>query len=83
LDKGQKTVGYSDETVVSDSTFSYRIDAVVAATETRLESVSASVETEAFAPEIEYLNFNRGWLFLIALIIAGAVIFFVETAKRG
>jgi len=42
-----------------------------------------SVRTAPMSPEREWVNVDRAYLFLIALIIASAVIFFVETARRG
>jgi len=42
-----------------------------------------SVHTAPVKPEREWINLSRGWLFLIMLFISAAVIFFVETARRG
>jgi len=68
---------FRDETAELDSIYSYYVTAM--AEETRAKSVS----TEPMSSEREWLNADRGYLFLIAFVIAAAVIFFVETAKRG
>jgi hypothetical protein len=44
---------------------------------------TASILTAPISPEREWLNLDRSYLFLIAVIISAAVIYFVESAKRG
>lgn len=68
---------YSDRSVTYDNTYSYYIVAKGAAMEAQ------SVMSQPIQPEREWINLDRIYLFIIMLIIAAAVIFFVETAKRG
>ncbi|UCC44523.1 MAG: fibronectin type III domain-containing protein [Candidatus Zixiibacteriota bacterium] len=42
-----------------------------------------SVMTAPSSPEREWINFGRTNLFLVALIIGGAIIFFIGSARRG
>ena len=42
-----------------------------------------SNKTMAITPEVEWLNFNLSYLFIIAVFIAGSVIYFIESARRG
>jgi hypothetical protein len=46
-------------------------------------SVAQSVTTAAITPQREWINWGRGNLMVMTLIICGAVIFFIETARRG
>jgi hypothetical protein len=46
-------------------------------------SQAKSIPTASISPEREWMNFKLKYLFLIALIIGGAVIYFIETARRG
>jgi len=68
---------FHDETCESDSVYTYYMLTVTEGEPTQ------SVTTAPHQPEVEWLNFGLGWLFLIALIIGASVIFFIETAKRG
>ena len=68
---------YKDRDLESGTECSYY---VVALSES---SLAMSVSTAPIAPKPEWLNLSRGYLFLIALFISVAIIFFVETAKRG
>jgi hypothetical protein len=70
-------VNFTDKNVEQDSIYVYHIATLTASGE------YPSVRTQEISPEPEYFNFARLSLLLIALIIAGAVIFYVETAKRG
>jgi len=68
---------YRDETVTPDNKYVYHIIAIS-------DGASAkSIKTAPISPHREWLNYDKKYLFLIALIISAAVIFFVETAKRG
>lgn len=44
---------------------------------------SHSVTTQPIVPQAEWINWNRGYLLLILFIISAAVVYFIETAKRG
>ncbi len=68
---------YADKEVERGHEYVYIVDAFSE------DYVARSIRTESVTPKREWLNMDRKWLFLIALIIAGAVIFFVEVAKRG
>jgi len=68
---------YSDKKAERDVRYRYRVDALGGTTDAR------SQVTAPVAAEREWLNFDRKWLFLIALIFSAAVIYFVEIAKRG
>lgn len=68
---------YIDRETDPDSSYQYYI-AAIGGTDTVF-----SIATQAIQPEIEYIDFSKRYLFLIAMIIGGAIIFFIETAKRG
>jgi len=67
---------FKDEGVHRESSYVYHIITMAE------NSQSASISTEPFIPQREWVNLNLKYLFLIALIIAGSVIYFIETAKR-
>lgn len=69
---------YSDRNVHKGIRYSYYLNAVAAD-----GALAASVNTAPLSPEREWLNYRRGWLFLLALIVGGSVIYFIETARRG
>lgn len=69
--------GFSDEACVPGVSYAYSVNTVS-------KSGSAmSIPTEPIKSQVEWINFHRGWLFLVALIVAGFVIYFIETARRG
>ncbi|MBK7140919.1 MAG: fibronectin type III domain-containing protein [bacterium] len=68
---------FQDESVDGDSSYNYYIEAISAG------SVSRSIVTASISPEAEWFNFNRKYLFLIALLVSVSVIYFIETARRG
>lgn len=68
---------FADEQCVAESSYVYSVNALSA------QGATISVATAPIKPQVEWLNFNRKFLFLIALFISGAVIFFIETARRG
>ena len=68
---------FSDEGLTRENSYRYMVSALSVNHET------ASTMTAAITPEREWINFDKKYLFLIALIIGGAVIFFIETARRG
>jgi len=71
------TNSFLDRTVQRERKYQYYL-------ETFSENfVVQSIVTAAISPEREWLNLDRGWLFIIALFISIAIIFFVEKAKRG
>jgi hypothetical protein len=68
---------FQDKSVERGHVYSYYVTALSRNFDT------ASVMTAPISPEREWLNFDRAYLFLIAAIISAAVIYFVESAKRG
>jgi len=68
---------FKDDDLYGDTTYVYHVVARSA------NSRAASINTEAIQPRREWVNLNLKYLFLIALIIAASVIYFIETAKRG
>ncbi len=68
---------FQDESVDGDSSYNYYIETLSAG------SVSRSIVTASISPEAEWFNFNRKYLFLIALLVSVSVIYFIETARRG
>jgi len=68
---------FRDENVELENEYVYHIVTIGS------NSTAPSVQTESLVPQREWLNLDRKWLFWIALIISAAVIYFVETAKRG
>ena len=60
-----------------DSTYQFLVSAV------SKNSEAKSNITEMISPEREWINFGLTRLFIIALFITGAVIFYIETARKG
>jgi len=68
---------YEDEHLDRENQYSYFIEAFS-------ENFTAqSTITAPVSPQREWINFNRKFLFLLALIIGGAVILYIELARRG
>jgi len=68
---------FRDEDRELDSTYSYYVAAM---------SDGSTVESNRTAPiqtEREWLNLDRKFMFLVALILGGAIVYFIETARRG
>ncbi|HKK21515.1 MAG TPA: fibronectin type III domain-containing protein, partial [candidate division Zixibacteria bacterium] len=68
---------FADEGLSSDSTYSYYVVA-----ESKNDS-AVSIHTQAMSPHVEWIDLDKKYLLLIALIIGGSVVFFIETARRG
>ncbi len=68
---------FSDESCNADSSYIYSLNTISSS------GSAMSIPTAPIKTEVEWINFNRGWLFIIALIISGFVIYFIETARRG
>ncbi|MEA2030324.1 MAG: DUF6754 domain-containing protein [candidate division Zixibacteria bacterium] len=68
---------YSDGKLKSESVYSYYLEAF------SKNFIATSTRTVPISPEREWINFDRKYLFLLAFIIGGAVIFFIESARRG
>jgi hypothetical protein len=68
---------YQDDACSTDTSYVYSINTIAPG------GAAMSIPTAAITTEVEWLNFNRGWLFLTAFIVAGFVIYFIETARRG
>jgi hypothetical protein len=69
---------FVDDAVRRDSTYVYYVTAVSSS-----GHEFASARTQPISPSREWIDFDKKWLFLIALIVGGSVIFFIETARRG
>jgi len=68
---------FRDETVTLGHIYTYSIT-------TRAEnSTSTSISTAPISPEREWINFDLTWLFVMAVVIGGAIVLFIETARRG
>lgn len=67
---------YQDEDVSPDSSYTYFVASMADG------DTVPSVRTAPVTPDIEWLDFDKKFLFLIAFVISAAVIFFIETAKR-
>ncbi|UCD62625.1 MAG: hypothetical protein JSW34_07590 [Candidatus Zixiibacteriota bacterium] len=68
---------YADEDLHRDSIYSYYVAAVSSNYE------AASTRTAPMSPQREWMNLDRKWLFLIALIVGGSVLLFITAARRG
>ncbi|MFQ5499908.1 MAG: DUF6754 domain-containing protein [Candidatus Zixiibacteriota bacterium] len=68
---------FSDRDVKREQVYRYYLMALSAT------SSFPSNQTVPVSPHREWIDFDRKWLFLIAAIITAAVIYFVETARRG
>jgi hypothetical protein len=68
---------FLDDRVMRDSTYTYTVAAVGPNGE------AEAPPTAPVSPEREWINWNLGWLFLIAVVIGGAVILFITAARRG
>lgn len=68
---------YTDESAEPGKPYVYFVSAVTETGEYPSEKTNS-----AFA-EVEWLNYDRGFLFLIAFLIGGSVVVFIETARRG
>ncbi len=68
---------YLDEGLDSDSTYSYYVSTL------SLSYEAASNHTEPMSPQWEWLDMEKKWLFLIALIVGGAVATFIALARSG
>ncbi len=68
---------YTDKNVELDSSYVYYVATLTESSE------YPSIHTDPISPQREWINFRRGYLFIIMIIISAAIIFYVETAKRG
>jgi len=68
---------HTDEGTSADSSYVYFVTSVTTSAEYE------SARTEAIVPNVEWLNFDKKYLFLLALIVGGSVVIFIETARRG
>ncbi len=68
---------YRDDGLEKENSYMYSVTSV------SLNFEQFSTETAPISPEREWLNYDRSYLFLIALIITLAIAFFIETARRG
>jgi hypothetical protein len=74
---GPRSNSFQDTKVSLGNSYAYYIAA-------QADSLSSeSIKTEPISPQREWLNLDRKYLLLIAFIIAGSIIFFIETARRG
>lgn len=70
-------IGYVDETVSDDTTYVYYVNAVVS------NRQFVSTASEPVHSSWQWFNTGLTPLAIILVIVAGAVIFFIETARRG
>ncbi len=68
---------FTDQELDKDSTYSYYVTAIANGAE------ASSVTTSPISPQREWVNFGLTNLFVIALIIGGAIFYFIEMGKRG
>ncbi|MFQ6008732.1 MAG: DUF6754 domain-containing protein [Candidatus Zixiibacteriota bacterium] len=68
---------YADQNVERGKSYRYIVAALSESAE------FPSVRTAHVEPQREWINFDRKYLFLMAVIISAAVIYFVQSAKRG
>lgn len=68
---------YHDDGLHKDSLYRYYVSVFTA------DSEYPSITTESISPEWELLNFDLTFLFVMALIVGGAVMFFIVWAQRG
>ncbi|MBU8932895.1 MAG: hypothetical protein KOO62_02700 [candidate division Zixibacteria bacterium] len=68
---------YADENLEREQSYCYFVEAFSE------NYIAKSISSAPVSPEQEWIDFDRGYLFLMALIIAGAVFFFIESARRG
>ncbi|MBD3403203.1 hypothetical protein GF420_09935 [candidate division GN15 bacterium] len=68
---------YEDEEVTPDSVYTYYV-----ATMSGKDTVQ-SVVTQEIRPEWELVNFDLAWLFVIAVIISGSIVWFIWRARAG
>ena len=68
---------YVDENLDRHNSYSYFIETF------SKNFTSQSTVTTSMSPQREWINFSRTFLFLIALVIGGAVIIYIEYARRG
>ena len=68
---------HTDEGTSADSSYVYFVTSVTTSAEYE------SARTEPIIPNVEWINFDKKYLFLIALIVGGSVVIFIETARRG
>ena len=68
---------FSDESVSYGHSYVYYVVALTAG------GRAESIRTASLIAEREWINYNRKYLFLIGFIIAGSVVYFIETARRG
>jgi len=68
---------FRDEDRELDSTYSYYVAAVADG------YIAESNRTAPMQTEREWLNLDRKFMFLVALILGGAIVYFIETARRG
>ena len=68
---------YNDQSVERGKLYSYFVSALSSNAET------PSVRTAPIEPQREWLNYELLNVLIIALVLGGAVIYFIETARRG
>lgn len=68
---------YIDEGLEMDSSYSYFITAY-----SKNYSVNSNF-SQSVSPEREWLNLGRTYLFIVALVLTVAIVYFIESAKKG
>ncbi len=74
---GPRSNSYQDTKVSLANSYAYYIV-------TQADSLtSESIKTEPISPKREWINLDRKYLLLIAFLIGGSIVIFIETARRG
>jgi len=68
---------YNDQSVERGKLYSYFVSALSSSAET------PSTKTASIEPQREWLNFKLINVLVMALVLGGAIIYFIETARRG
>lgn len=71
------STSYIDEGLEKDSLYSYFITVY-----SQNYSVNSNI-SQPISPEREWLNFSRTYLFIVAFVLTLAIVYFIETAKKG
>ncbi len=70
---------FIDRGVETDGSYLYQV-AAVALGDVRSEAVASD---QAASPEMQFFDKSRAWFGVIMLIVGGAVVYFIEVARKG
>ena len=77
---------FTDNKTDDDKTYYYRVDAFsefLDATGEKVRMTSASALSSSVQSKAQWFNMNRLYVLLFLLFVAGAIIFYIEKAKKG